>query len=234
MNHFNLRPSIAAFAAAGLFLIAQSARAVVVPPGSTLALAGTTVAAQPELAGVVLEDELLQFSLAVSQGSSDLITGTVQQRVVREDGSGTLDFYWRITEVNGGSLGYLRVGNFVTETYDANYRTDGLGSVAPTSLTHFTPPQGGATSNYFANFNFVDANGADTLGSGQQAYFVFLHTDATRYAKTAFFDIASTGTYTESQSFAAFTPAVPEPASFALFLAGLGLTASAAARRRHL
>lgn len=224
--------SLAAAFAATLLIGAQSARAVVVPPGSTFDLPGTTEAAQPFLAGTVVEDELLQFSLPVSQQDPSLITGTVQQRVVRESGSGTLDFYWRITEVAGGSLGYLRVGNFITDTFDANYRIDGLGTVGPTSLTHFLPPQGGAPSNYFANFNFVDANGADTLASGQQSTFMFLHTDATQYAKTAFFDIASTGTFTESQSFAAFTPAVPEPQNSALLLTGLGLLGMGAYKRR--
>ncbi len=233
MSAIHTKNLIATCVFASLLATWGAARAVVVAPGDTVSLPGTTLAAQPFLQGHVLEDELIPFSLAVSQTSSDLITGTVQQRVVREDASGTLDFYWRITQLNTGSLGYFRVGHFVTGTFDADYRIDGLGDVGPTSLTHFTNGLGGATDDFGANFNF--ANGAaDTLSAGQSSKFMLLHTDATNYAKTALFDIASTGTYTASAQFAAFAPApVPEPQTYALMLAGLGAVAMAARRRKQ-
>lgn len=224
---------IASVTFAGLLGTFGAAQAAVVAPGDTVSLPGTTLAAQPFLQGHVLEDELISFSLPVSQTSADLITGTVQQRVVREDVSGTLDFYWRITQLNTGSLGYFRVGNFVTDTFDADYRIDGLGDVGPASLTHFTNGLGGATDDFGANFNFASGT-ADTLSAGQSSKFMLLHTDATHYAKTAFFDIASTGTFTASASFAAFAPApVPEPQTYALMLAGLGVVALVARRRKQ-
>ena len=49
-------------------------------------LAGTTSAARPELAGLVLADTDTPFTL-------DGVSGYVQNRVVREFGTGTLDFY---------------------------------------------------------------------------------------------------------------------------------------------
>lgn len=224
---------IANFIFASLLGTLGAAHAVVVAPGDTVSLPGTTLAAQPFLQGHVLEDELIPFSLAVSQTSSDLITGTVQQRVVREDVSGTLDFYWRITQLSTGSLGYFRVGKFVTNTFDADYRIDGMGDVGPASLTHFTNGLGGATDNFGANFNFVSGT-ADTLSAGQSSKFMLLHTDATNYAKTAFFDIASTGTYTASTQFAAFAPApVPELQTYALMLAGLGAVGMVVRRRKQ-
>ncbi|CAN5450495.1 hypothetical protein BH11PSE9_BH11PSE9_38200 [soil metagenome] len=216
---------------ASLLATAGAARAVVVAPGDTLPLPGTTLAAQPFLQGHVLEDELISFSLAVAPGSSNMITGTVQQRVVREDVSGTLDFYWRIAELNTGSLGYFRVGNFGTGTIDADYRIDGLGDVGPTSLRHFASGMVMGMGDGFVNFAFTGA--ADTLSAGQSSKFMLLHTDATHYAKTAMFDIASTGTFTASAQFAAFAPApVPEPETYALMLAGLGAVATAARRRK--
>jgi hypothetical protein len=115
--------------------------------------------------------------------------------------------------------------------YDANYRIDGLGAVGPSSLTHFTNGLGGATNDYGANFNFSDGAGRDTLAAGQESKFMFLHTDATQYARTAFFDVASTGTYTASQQFGAFAPAVPEPETYAMMMAGLGLIGVIVRRR---
>jgi len=73
-----------------LFLaLAGSAQAVVLPPGATVNLPGTTVAADPALAGVVEIDELVPFSFAAGGGT---ISGDVQVRVVRSSVDNTLDF----------------------------------------------------------------------------------------------------------------------------------------------
>lgn len=219
-----------ACALAGLFAGVQSAYAVVVAPGTTVNLPGTTATAQPFLAGTVLEDNLVNFSFAANAGpNAPLITGTFQERVVREANTGTLDFYWRISSLESGSLGYLRIGNFVSGTYDANYRIDGIGDLAPTSITRFS---GGVFDSY-ANFNFSDADGADTLFAGQTSNFMFLHTSATSYAKTALIDIASTKAGTASALFNTFTPAVPEPETYAMLLAGLGILGTVARRRKE-
>lgn len=224
MNTTRLKTAIAL----SLSLSASTvALADVVAPGSTVNLYGTTAAAHPYLAGTVLEDELVSFSLAASQtAGAPLITGTLQQRIVREQDTGTLDFYWRITELSGGSLGYLRLGNFNTATFDANFRLDGLGNVGPTSAHRFSGMQENSI-----NFGFTDTGNADSLLAGQSSYFIFLHTDATRYAKTGLADIASTGTYTASTTISTFAPAVPEPGTYAMFLAGLGLLGWARNRR---
>jgi len=67
----------------------------VVLPGATVALPGTTAAAQPALAGVVVRDALIPFSVDDGIGHT-IFKGTLQDRVVRENGSGTLDFYQTI------------------------------------------------------------------------------------------------------------------------------------------
>ena len=203
-----------------------NAAAVLVDPNSTVSLPGTTAAAEPNLAGLILLDETFNFSLQATPGSTEMITGTVQQRVVRETNTGFLDFYWRVYDIAGGSLGYFRIGNFNSDTFDANFRIDGVGDVSPSSIHRFA----GDKSSY-VNFNFVDAAGGMSLHPGQSSNLFFLHTTATDYNYFAFFDLGSAGTYTMSQSFAALTP-VPEPETYAMLMAGLGLIGAVARRRK--
>jgi hypothetical protein len=231
MNHSAFNAVIAS-SIFGIYAVANTAQAVTVAPGTTVSLPGTTVAADPSLAGTVLVDILDNFSLpATTALGAPTIRGVVQERIVRETTSGNLDFYWRIYDLTGGSLGYFRIGNFNSPVFDANYRTDGLGAVGPSSITRF----GGSLSSY-ANFNFENASG-NTLpaggGLGGGSYFFFLHTTATQYAQNAIFDIASSGTYTASSEFAAYSP-VPLPASAWLLLSGLIGVGVMARKRRDI
>jgi hypothetical protein len=70
----------ALIATALLAAVAGSTHAVLLNPGDTQLLPGTTVAAEPQLAGVIEVDELLPSSFADGGGN---ISGTVQVRVVR-------------------------------------------------------------------------------------------------------------------------------------------------------
>ena len=127
-----------------LAAVAGSAHAVLLNPGDTQPLPGTTVAAEPQLAGVIEVDELLPFSFADGGGN---ISGTVQVRVVRSSVDNTIDFYWRIFNDANSSDGInlLHVGNFNTSAYDVNWRIDGLGDVGPTEgLRHISPIDNGS------------------------------------------------------------------------------------------
>jgi hypothetical protein len=213
----------------GIFAVANTAQAVTVAPGTTVNLPGTTLAADPSLAGTVLLDISDNFSLpATTAPGAPTISGVVQERIVRETSTGDLDFYWRVYDVTGGSLGYFRIGDFNSSVFDANYRTDGLGAVGPTSVTRSS-----GSDSSFANFNFENASGNNTLpAGGSGSYFLFLHTTATQYAQNAFFDVASSGTFTASSLFAAYSP-VPLPSSFVLMLLGLGVIGVVTGRRHH-
>jgi hypothetical protein len=205
-----------------LLALTGIAQAVVLPPGTTLNLPGTTVAADPALAGVVEVDELVPFSFAANGGT---ISGDVQVRVVRSSVDNTLDFYWRVFNdiESSGVIGSFRIGDFVTGVYDANWRIDGLGDVAPTSATRFS----GAFDS-FVNFNF-----GDLLAPGLQSRFILLDTTAVDYARNAIYDLTNFGQTQISGLFSTYAPVakVPEPGSVALFAMSLAMLGWVARRR---
>ncbi|MFO0913479.1 MAG: hypothetical protein U0795_11020 [Pirellulales bacterium] len=129
------------------------------------ALPGTNSALRPELAGVVLADELQPFSYSG-------VTGTVQSRVVRENGTGTLDFYWQV-DVDPGSTGIpvtsFRLADFGYDyIVDADRRIDSTGTVSPYKARVFNPlihPSG------YINFVFEDP----PVGAGESSVLFFLH-----------------------------------------------------------
>ncbi len=217
------------FALTGLafaLLCALPARAVpVAPGGAPVALPGITVAAEPSLAGTVLADVQSHWVSAIDPlygfpGAE----GELISRVVRQTGSGTLDFYWRITvetpsypnfvpralEITG-----LALGNFLTgANFDADYRPDGLGTTAPS----------GAFSTDAGSFTYTFS--ALNFGPGSQSYFLLLHSNATSYDASAF---ATLGV-TTVETFAPTAP-IPEPQTWLLMAGGLAALGLARVRR---
>ena len=178
------------------------------------AINGTTVAARPELAGLILEDLITNFTIS---GAGETLSGTIQNRVVRSDVDGTLDFYWRITPTSGiGDLSAFRVIGFEGFSLDADWRIDGLGNVAPDTARYFGDGSGSV------NFPFSNEVGNSVTGGGyEESMFFFLDTDATSYNMSGRFDLLCADHDCISQSYDTFAPAVPVPAAVWLFGSGL-------------
>lgn len=185
-------------------------------PGFTdFALPGTTVAAQPDLAGLVIEDVLSNFSIT---GAGETLEGTIQNRVVRGD-DGTLTFSWRIWPATGnGDISAFRVIGFEGFVLDANWRIDGLGVEAPGIARYFGDGSGAV------NFLFDDEVGVGIdpfTNDPSTSVFFFLDTEATQYDMTGAFDLLCADTGCVSASYSTFAPAVPVPAAVWLFGSGL-------------
>jgi hypothetical protein len=88
----------------------------------------------------------------------------------------------------------------------------GLAFVFNTALN----PEGGL------NFSMRDG-----VAAGEQSRLMFLHTDATAYARTAEFDVLSTGPGYHSPFYSTFAP-VPEPSVVLMTIGRVGLGPDAA------
>ncbi len=148
----------------------------VVPLGATIPVGGTTFAARPELGGVVVRDALVPLTVTDS-GGNVLFKGNLQDRVVKENVGGTLDFYQTLradtTMPMRAILDVARRINFGGVVTDMDYRTDGLGNPAchPWTASHPTPA--------LISFDFGPNHAI--VAPGDMTLFYFCRTNATSY-----------------------------------------------------
>jgi hypothetical protein len=157
-----------------LAALAVAAPVLAVPTGVApfdLPLPGTTAASEPDLAGTVVSDKLVPFAIASAAAP---VSGTLQVRVVR-NASGKLAFYWKINNsaASKGEVSSLSLTGFAKQPYDANWRKDGLGTVAPSSVAGNLSPVDFKT--WICGFYFKTP-----IKPGESSRFFFLRSGATQ------------------------------------------------------
>lgn len=192
---------------------------VIVPGGSTL-VNGTTSAARPELAGVVLQDTIVNWADGLNA-----TFGTVQTRVVQESSAGTLDFYFRIFN-NPQSKTFVSAGRFADYTgfsTDVNYRLDGLGDIGPVEVKRVGA--GGSSVNFV-----FDSFEPDGVAPGESSLFLMVKTNAREYTTSQGDlvigpDLAGAPSGDLTNLFTVYAPSsscVPEPGTYAMIAMGFG------------
>jgi Arc/MetJ family transcription regulator len=143
-------------------------------PGATVATPGTTVAADPALAGTIVHDTNVPFTIVV--GGKTVFKGNLEDRVVKETATGTLDFSQSILSDAGFSavalLHYETRAGFGGVTTDVNFRTDGPGAPSDHPVSASRTPTGKTIS-----FDFAEA----AVDPKTQSLFYFVKTNATQY-----------------------------------------------------
>ena len=143
-------------------------------------MSGTTAAARPELDGVFVTSQDEDFSF-LNPSTGNIVSGNLYNQVVQEDGSGTLDFYYKITLNSDSSrANEVRTSGF-TGSDDVDYFTDSLGTVGPSEAERFTGSDSG-------DVDFLFSPG---LTAGVSSYDFFIKTDATSYDDLGLTDIGA-------------------------------------------
>ncbi|MHB8455990.1 MAG: VPLPA-CTERM sorting domain-containing protein [Acidiferrobacterales bacterium] len=194
-------------------LASGGAQASVILPGGSIALSGTTESADLQLAGVVLQDVRVPFLINLGDGNA--ISGQVQDRVVRESSSGTLDFYYRIFNYSysTGSIGLVGRDNYSGLTTNVDWRIDGLGTVAPTRASR-------SSSGSNVMFDFL----THQIAPSEQSRFFFISTNATNYnynGTGTLIGLDTNGGF-GTADFGTFEPVAPVPLPAAIWLLGSG------------
>ena len=227
-----LASSAVLFAAA--LVAGSTAGAVIVAPGAGSPLSGTTSAANPNLAGAVLNDNLIAWSITDGMGTV-LVSGNLQNRVVQSTALGALIFAPRLTDIVYGSMGApdslsLSLGDYGAGVLDIDYRTDGLGEAS-------FPLVARSASGDTLQFPTI----AGTPGFESSRFLSILST-ATEFGLTGFFTIAATFGVDPPMTFSTTVGGlavpgsgdgvIPLPAAAPLFLGALAIGGLAARRRR--
>ncbi len=192
--------------------------AVSILPGGSSLLNGTTAAANPDLGGVVIRDQLIAFE--ISNGLGDIIlTGDVQDRVVRSTNTGELIFAPRLRNLNAPGadawINRFSMVGFDGFTTDIDFRTDGLGDVGPDSANR-------SVDGNFLNYRYSPS----LILPPDEGLFLSVVTDAQNFDLSGIFIVYAqndfgAGDYGVRIQNVSAPSAVPLPAAVWLFGSGL-------------
>jgi hypothetical protein len=206
-------------------------------PGGVISVPATTAAADPSLAGTVINDDTQNLLVDVLGGGSIFAIGVrLQNRVVRSAVDGTLIFAPRIeASFNNTGANFLidrmEITGYSDFDIDATYRVDGLGDRGPTNASR------SADGNIVELvFGFPLVGGTLASQPQESSYFPSLKTDATEFSlegRIAVFATWLAPSGNESFRFdfggvaipvlSTTVPTVPLPASWLLLAGALGL-----------
>jgi len=187
-----------------------SAQALEVTPGS-----GTVAA--PATAASALGTLLDSISTAIT---TPTFTGTARSAVYDGPEAGVnLNFLYQFTTTGGADpIARLSAGGFTNWATDVFQSSDAFAPFVAGTVAATTVDRIGGT----VGFNFVPTG----VGNGESTNLLEIRTAATDYVTDWMGVLGSTG-----GSAPAFAPAIPEPETYALMLAGLGLLAFVGKRR---
>jgi hypothetical protein len=166
------------------------------------------VGESPALTGIVLAQRSVPFILldADFDAAYDL---TLHNSVVRVEGAGTLDFYYRVTNSSDRPLRLVDMdtGRFTrpgsVDLIDVNLWDEATGTYAPVLADRGRSNFGGVA---------LDFPAADVLAPGESSRLFFIRTAATRYELAGLTQFRSTpGTTTDNGFALTFSPVLEGP-----------------------
>jgi len=163
-------------------LAAVSASALAVPaqPGDVVNVSGTTVAAEPWLAGTPLNSGVLNVFFIRDEGGNSVFTGELVSQPIRSDDLGTVSIRYQVRNAQNvvGARRVARVEIFGFDGMQTNvdFRTDGEGDIGP-NLVSRTNGAGGQVSFLFAN---------PVFSINLDSYSFHIHTNATHFNQQGF------------------------------------------------
>jgi len=227
-----------AFAA---IILSANAYAVPISPGDVIFTNGVTIGDtvadpvdRPYLGGVVMNDNLIDFTYDPTPGTPfTLVGGKVQNRVV-ENSDGNMVFMQRMRDIyniDGGTFAItaVRLDGYAGVTVDADFRLDGLGDKGFSSVSR-------SADGDLMTFRYEDLIFADSInppGLQEESYFPAMLTDAMAYdtsgTMTIYGEILPLGSRTPSNDPANLfsmqldgivaPQVVPEPSTLAIWSA---------------
>ncbi len=217
-NAFANKPVLGAAVALAALTLSQQATAVVVTPGNTVALSGTTAIAQPDLVGAVIYEQLIPFQISDGLGNV-IIQGNLQDRVMQSANTGELIFAPRLLDMTAPS-GDAWISGYDLNGYngwltDVDYRTDSLGDEGPNQVSR-------SADGDQLDFRIF----AGVLTPPEESYFTSVHSDAFNYDLSGMITLYAQNDFgaqyytTEIGAIAAPSP-VPVPGAAWLFGSGL-------------
>ncbi len=156
---------------------------IIDPSNDQNALPGTTAAQDGTLPGTVQVDDLVQATFPGRSGSPPLVL-ECQARVVRSSYDRTLHFYFRIRKVVSGPTPRIWAfdwfafdqGGPVPQVIEADWRPDGMGTLAPVEAAFGSPV-------LTVRFSHGDRD-APRLPRDDGTRFVYVKTIGRRFART--------------------------------------------------